>query len=244
VGNKYLALLVMLFVLGSVVDAAAYNATPIGYGATPIRTPTRTATRTPTPTRTATATATPTAMPTPPVDAFQVGYTANLNVGDAFVNISNGGTQGGTEAAGGSICANIYVFDQLESMLACCACFVSPNALASISVKNQLTSNDVTPENPNSIVIKLVATQDPTGTNVSSCNASTPTFANLASGMLAWRTALHSLPTTPVSYGITETPFSKPQLSASELSNLTTTCGNLQQESGFGICKGCSVGGL
>ena len=179
-----------------------------------------------------------------PSDAFQVRYAANLNIGDSFINITNGGTEGGTDTEGGNICVNTYVFDQSAEMLACCSCFVTPDALVSFSVKNQLISNNLTPEIPNSIVVKLLATSDPNNDNGRSCNASSPTANDLASGMVAWGTSLHALPTTPVTYGITETQFAQPQLSASELANLATFCGFIQSESGFGICKGCSIGGL
>ncbi len=204
--------------------------------------------------------------PTP--DAFQVRYASNLNIGDSFVNVTNTGagsttTSGGTNSlgfAGGNICVNTYVFDQSEELLACCACFVTPNGLVSYSVKNQLISNNLTPEIPNSVVIKLLATVGPTATSgstggVNGCNAGgivvgggapVPTGGTtLAPGMRAWGTSLHAKPTTPVSYGITETPFSPAALSQGELNHLVGFCAFIQTgASGFGICKGCSIGGL
>jgi len=196
-------------------------------------------------------------------DSFQVRYASNLNIGDSFVNITNNGagatTTGTLGFAGGNICVNTYVFDQSEELLACCACFVTPNGLASYSVKNQLISNNLTPEIPNSVVIKLVATVGPTATTgstggVNGCNAggtiatTAPAPAGtqtLAPGMRAWGTSLHALPTTPVTYGITETAFSFSDLSLGELNHLTSFCAFIQTgASGFGICHGCSVGGL
>ena len=68
---------------------------------------------------------------------------------------------------------------------------------------------------------------------------------HLAPGMRAWGTSLHALPTTPVTYGITETAFSPSDLSLGELNHLTGFCAFIQTgASGFGICKGCSIGGL
>jgi hypothetical protein len=67
----------------------------------------------------------------------------------------------------------------------------------------------------------------------------------LAPGMRAWGTTLHALPTSPVTYGVTETEFSPAVLSASELDTLTSFCGFIQETgSGHGICSGCSTGGL
>jgi hypothetical protein len=63
--------------------------------------------------------------------------------------------------------------------------------------------------------------------------------------MRAKGTTLHALPTTPVMYGSTETPFSAVELSASELTKLTSLCQFIQSNgSGFGVCKSCSAGGL
>jgi hypothetical protein len=63
--------------------------------------------------------------------------------------------------------------------------------------------------------------------------------------MVAWGTTLHALPTTPVTYGVTETQFAQPPLSLSELNRLTSTCGFIQSNgSGFGICRSCRLGGL
>ena len=92
-------------------------------------------------------------------------------------------------------------------------------------------SNPLTPAIPTSTVIKIVASSG-------ACNASTVPASNLAHGLLAWGTTLHAKPTAPVSFGVTEAPFSKSDLSAAELAHITTTCGFIQSNgSGFGICK-------
>lgn len=165
-----------------------------------------------------------------PADAFQIRYAANLNIGDSFVDITNTGAQGNT-AAGGNLCVNVYTFDPAEELVSCCACLVTPNGLQSLSVRNSLISNPLTPAVPSSVVVKLVA--------------SVPVTGALAPGMLAWGTTLHSAATSPVTYQTTETPFSRSTLSAAELNHITSTCGFIQSNgSGFGICKGCSAGGL
>ena len=174
-----------------------------------------------------------------PDDAFQVRYASNLNIGDSVINVTNTGTSGTAGAFGqisGNICVNVYTFDPAEELVSCCACNVTPNGLQSISVKGSLTSNPLTPAIPTSIVIKLLA-------STGACNASAP--GALVSGMRAWGTTIHAVPTSPVSYGVTETAFSNGGLSAAELAHLTTFCGFIQANgSGFGICSGCSTGGL
>jgi hypothetical protein len=87
--------------------------------------------------------------------------------------------------------------------------------------------------------VKLIATAGTT------CNASNVPVANLAAGMVAWGTTLHALPTTPVTYALTETGFKEKGLSAAELARVTSFCGFIQSNgSGFGICRSCRLGGL
>jgi hypothetical protein len=175
-------------------------------------------------------------------DAFQVRYAANLDKGDSVINLTNTGAVNGLDPAG-RICANVYAFDPNEELISCCACLITPNGLKSLSAQNNLLGNTLTPGKPTGIVIKLLATTpDPTA---GTCDPATPTAANLAPGMRAWGTSLHALPTTPVTYGSTETPFSQAELSVSELQKLTSYCQFIQNNgSGYGICKSCRTGGL
>ena len=188
---------------------------------------------------------TPPPPPTPkinlpgPADTFQINFMANLNIGDSVINISNAGTQNGYHPDG-NLCVGVYVFDPDEEMAACCSCMVTPNALMSLSGRSDLIANTLTGVIPTSITVKLLATLPVAGR----CNAAytTPT---LAAGMRAWGTTLHALPTSPVTYGLTQSEFSPAVLSATELENLTTTCGFIQTTgSGFGICRSCRIGGL
>src|SRR5882724_4423029 len=98
-------------------------------------------------------------------NAFQTRYASNLNIGDSVVNITNTGARGGvtnqagtTASIGGAICVNVYAFSPDEQMVACCSCPVTPDGLVSLSAKNDLTSNTLTPATPFSIVVKLLAT--------------------------------------------------------------------------------------
>jgi hypothetical protein len=176
-------------------------------------------------------------------DTYQVGYAANLNIGDSVVNLSN---TGATVANGKStnLCINTYVFDPEEEEISCCACLVTPDGLNSLSVKNDLINNTLTPAVPNSVVIKLVASEpaaDPTG-RLTVCNPSTVT--NLAHGMLAWETTL-APDATAGTYGVVGHTFQFADLSAAELSVQITTCGFIQTDgSGYGICSSCNIGAL
>ena len=170
---------------------------------------------------------------------FQVRYASNLPIGDSVINITNTGASS-TSAfpnQNGSICVNVYTFDPAEELISCCACPVTPDGLVSLSARQDLISDTLTPGVPNSIVIKLLAT---TG---GACNASVP--GAQAKGMAAWGTTLHALPVTPAAYGVTETAFTPATLSEAELTRISTLCGFIQTNgSGFGICKACRMGGL
>jgi hypothetical protein len=176
-----------------------------------------------------------------PADAFQVRYMSNLAVGDSYVNITNAGTQNTTGGALTNICANVFTFSPDEQLISCCSCTVTPNALVSLSAREDLISNTLTPAVPSSIVVKLAATAGTT------CNASNVPAANLAAGMVAWGTTLHAYPnrTAPTSYAVTETRFAEKGLSAAELARITSLCGFIQSNgSGYGICRSCRLGGL
>lgn len=177
---------------------------------------------------------------------YQVRYASNLNVGDSFIDITNSGARGaglasGTSAATtGAICANVYAFSPDEQMIACCSCPVTPNGLVSLSAKNDLISNPLTPAIPTSIVIKLYASVPVGG----SCANSAASPGAATSGMLAWGTTLHAAVTAGTYFG-SETPFLPATLSAGELSRLTNLCTFiLANGSGFGVCRSCRLGGL
>ena len=172
-------------------------------------------------------------------DAAQVRYVSNLGIGDSVINLTNAGSANTANGTLTNICANIYTFSPDEQLVSCCSCTVTPNALVSLSTRSDLISNTLTPGVPLSVVVKVVATAGTT------CNASAVPTANLVSGLRAWGTTLHALPTTPPSYNVTETAFSPTALGASDLARITALCGFIQANgSGFGICRSCRLGGL
>jgi hypothetical protein len=170
--------------------------------------------------------------------AYQIGYAANLNIGDSVVNITNDGWIAGpinnTGVAGntaGNICANIYVFDPSEEEISCCACLTTPDGLYSLSVKSDLLSNTLTAAVPNSVVIKLIGSMastttggaltfcDPTG--VQEILPSTPNEINLVvPGLVAWGVTLEG-GGSPGAYYPVSSPFVNASNTALTLSHPT-----------------------
>src|SRR5437764_9498672 len=152
---------------------------------------------------------------------YQLRYMANLNQADSYVNVTNAGTQSGFDPAG-RICVNVYTFDAAEELVSCCACPVTPNGLNSLSARNDLISNTLTPGVPTSITVKLLSSLPVAGV----CNPSSPNAFNLVRGLRAWATTIH-LNTSATPAGVfqeTETPFTNVELSASELTKLAGFC--------------------
>jgi hypothetical protein len=179
---------------------------------------------------------------------YQVTYASNLNIGDSVVNITNTGAysaglgSGTSASVTGAICANVYA--TTEAIFECCSCPVTPNGLVSLSVKNDLINNPLTPGTTTSVVIKLVATAPVGGTCTNSALlAGTPT---LVPGLVAWGTKLHANTSAAAgTYSITETAFTPATLSAAEQARLAYDCGVVANVgSGFGVCNSCRLGGL
>lgn len=164
---------------------------------------------------------------------------AKTQFGDSFVNLSNSGVLSGLDPAG-RISVNVYTFDPSEELVSCCSCLVTPDGLRSLSAKQDLVSNTLTPGVPGSIAIELLASAPVAG----ACNPASPTPTSLVRSMRAWGTSLHQNTTTGT-YETAENVFQGSVLSDSELAKLTSYCGFIQANgSGFGICKSCRLGGL
>jgi hypothetical protein len=196
------------------------------------------------------------------LDAYQINYAANLNAGDSTIILTNTGVQGqfagATPPTQGNICVNVYTFDAQEEEISCCSCLVSPNGLDSLSAKNDLINNTLTPAVPTSIVVKLVASQP--GTTMAGaftiCNPTSPVPAianipygpsatgSIAAGMRAWMNTTES-ESTAGTYGTVHGSFLPSYLYEPELNALTSVCGFIQGNgSGFGICGSCQLGAL
>ncbi len=164
-------------------------------------------------------------------DIFSLDYMPNLAQGDSVVNLTN------TGASGANLCANVFVFSPDEQLVSCCACPITPNALASLSARADLISNTLTPAVPGAIVVKLIASQ-----GAGTCNPGSITPATLAPGLEGWGSKLHN---TPSGFQVSETPFVPGSLSLAEFNRVVALCGFLQGNgSGYGICKSCRSGAL
>ena len=192
------------------------------------------------------------------IDDISYTIAASSSVGDALINITNSGVNGamlngpGFGSPAGNICVNVYAFSPDEQLVSCCSCLVTPNALVSLSVTNDLLSNTLTGVRPNSVVVKLLATGTgvTAGAPVFSGTSCTNTAAIAGSaglpavdGVHAWGTTAHSSPTGDMT--TTEVPFLAATLSAGEQASITNRCTNiLGNGSTFGICRSCRTGGL
>jgi hypothetical protein len=165
-------------------------------------------------------------------DVFTVDYYANANTSgapDATVRIINPGTgsnSGFTEAL--DLCALIYVFDANQELSECCGCFISANALLTISVNNNLTANPLLGAKLHTGVIKIVSS-----TNATPCD---PTKITPEETLRAWATHIQNKVGTV--YPITEGESQAAVLGAGEQADLGEDCTVLKElGSGAGICK-------
>lgn len=81
----------------------------------------------------------------PPVNLLSLGYwrvgsgPLGVAVQDNTLRLINDGASiGGDSASSGALCANIYVFNSNQNMLACCSCAVSANGLLARNVLGDL----------------------------------------------------------------------------------------------------------
>jgi hypothetical protein len=160
---------------------------------------------------------------------------------DSTVRLTNAGTQLGSAGdPSGNLCAMIYVFAPDQQMAECCGCALTPDALLTLSVLNDLTDNPLTPVHAGTGAIKIVSS-----TGAPTCNPAKPVPV---AGIRAWAThvqgeILGQNPHTSVANFLTETAFSDGVLSAGELKMLESKCGAIHNNgSGFGICT-CGVDG-
>jgi len=84
------------------------------------------------------------------------GKGASGGVGDGLLRIVNGGDVAPFQR--GTLCAMVYVFDDIEEMQACCGCPVTPDGLRTMSVINNVTKNfGVNRGNLNAGVIEIAS---------------------------------------------------------------------------------------
>jgi hypothetical protein len=178
--------------------------------------------------------------------AFQLGisrvllvdYFANANTfgaPDASVRIVNPGTtddpaSNGKEAE--DLCALIYVFDANQQLSECCGCYVSANALLTLSVNNNLTANPLLGAKLHTGVIKVVSS---TENMTASCTGCDPTFIEPTPTLRAWATHIQNKVGT--AFPITEGESQEAHPGSGELADLQEDCKVLEElGSGAGRC--------
>jgi len=164
-------------------------------------------------------------------DVFSVNYFRQNTAAApaAIVSITNPGLTYGT------LCAEIYVFDQDQQLSECCGCIETHNGLRTLSVRNNLTDNPLTSVRSDAGVIKIVSASLPPS------NVCDPTNIVPRPNLRAWAT--HVQPPIPGNFfPITETEFSPSTLGAAEFASLQAQCSFIAiLGSGHGICT-CGTG--
>jgi hypothetical protein len=162
-------------------------------------------------------------------DTLKVDYFSNANTGgapDATVRLTNPGT------AGGSLCANIFVFDSSQEMSECCSCLVSPDGLRTLSVNTNLTSNPLTGVILSGGAIKVLSSPTKGGLCPVPDYPLTPT-----AGVRGWATHIQNS-----GFAITETASQDATLSTAEKTRLQIECFAVVLDgSGRGVCS-CGTG--
>ncbi len=170
-------------------------------------------------------------------DVYTVDYYANANTSgapDATVRVINPGTLTvpGTGpdigGLGNDLCANIYVFDANQELSECCSCFVSSNALLTLSVNNNLTASPLLGTLLHTGVIKIVSSH-----RINPCD---PTQITPEETLRAWATHIQNKVGTvnPITEGESQAAV----LGAGEQADLAEDCTVLKElGSGAGVCK-------
>jgi len=168
------------------------------------------------------------------LDVYQLTYYDNNIPGapldSSVIRVVNPGLTGSPISPDeGTLCANIYVFDDTQEMLECCSCPITANGLLTLSVQ-ELTENPLTVTSFRG-VIKIVSTSTTTV-----CDATT--LAALTPDLRAFATHLQNESTRVTPFlSVTEDEFADAPLSAVEASDLGTICSMVRYlGSGRGRC--------
>jgi hypothetical protein len=191
-------------------------------------------------------------------DTLSVNYFSNNHASgpDEKVRIINPGVYAPSYPPA-FVCAMIYVFDNQQEMKDCCACNISSNGLAELSVSHNLTINPFNGVVPTDGDIKIVsalqngfltvqpekgppvtsnAPCDPSGGGRNTTGGYTLNIVPVAD-LRSWSTHTPGYKTSDGS--TTEADFQNATLSKAELASLQEQCTDIVENgSGTGICTG------
>ncbi len=176
-----------------------------------------------------------------PLAADQVIRAINVGVlGTPLTSIGQG--PGGVPGTG-DICQNVYVFDNNQEMIACCACRLTPNELSSASVGSQLTNHALTGTAPVAGVVKISFTIPNAANGPSGCRAETAVLnggASVAGLAAMFGTHLQAEPpSSPTALFVTETNKLPQFLSEAEALFLPNAC-SMVRYLGSGLPGSCT----
>ena len=158
-------------------------------------------------------------------------FAGESGVQDETVNIVNPGIQS-TPSTLGTLCANIYVFDQSQELKECCSCPITANGNIALSVNNNLIANS-----GNGVAFSSGSIDVVPGT-VPSEGFCDPTVVVPAPDLDVWATHISDVPS------VVEFEAADLSLSGTELTDLVSTCTFLaSNQSGAGICSCAAEGG-
>lgn len=156
---------------------------------------------------------------------------------DQVIRVINNGILGSPATSPiGDVCANTYVFDANQTMIACCSCRVTPNALASFAVGHDLTSNTLTSLAPINGVVFIL----PTPAASTTCSPFAPLATSDASLLTGYGSHLTVVDGPTPGTAVTETEMPAVPLSSDQAIFMNDVCLFVQYlGSGKGICS-CS----
>jgi hypothetical protein len=172
-------------------------------------------------------------------------FLADSVVPDETVRVVNPGIQS-TPSTLGTMCANIYVFDQSQELKECCSCPVTANGTLRLSVNKDLTAN---PGNGKPFFLGQGTLSVIPGTVPSTglCDASN---VSPAPDLSVWATHIGfgAAPTSTglstSGVGVIESEAADLSLSGTQMTNFISLCGFIESnDSGTGICT-CGTGDM
>jgi hypothetical protein len=170
-------------------------------------------------------------------DVYTVDYYSNAHTTgapDATVRVINPGTTSLSSSQAADLCALIYVFDANQELSQCCGCFISANALMTLSVNNNLTSNPLLGSLLHTGVIKIVSSVFPAS------KVCDPTKITLTPTLRGWATHIQNRigTGTPANFPETEGESQAAILGTGEGADLAEDCTvAIELGSGQGVCK-------